>query len=218
MLAYERDRTVVDCGYGLVSLDAAVVEVAWPHEWPRLTCCVGCAESAHFCALLGTGAVECWGDRFVGQLGDGSEAGQPRVVPLPVQGLPAIVDIDSGPGHVCAVGADHSVWCWGSNREGQLGDGGMTTQPRPVRVRGLEEVRPVALALGSIHSCALLDDGGVACWGAPWAFGERGDRRTAHVLDTQRPIVELIAGDDFTCGRDAEGGVVCGGYAEAGHF
>jgi hypothetical protein len=203
-----------------VVLDAAVLEVAFPHELPRITCSVGCAESAHFCALLESGSVECWGDRFVGQLGDGSEAGVPRTVPLSVEGLPAIIDIDSGPGHVCALGVDHSVWCWGSNLEGQLGDGGMTTRTRPVRVGGLAGVRPIALALGSYHSCALLDDGGVACWGAPWAFGERGDRRTARVLDVPRPIVELLAGHDFTCGRDADGGVFCGGYSysEEDHF
>lgn len=213
------DRAVAECGGALVSFAAPVVEIVYPHERAPLTCCVGCAYSAHWCALLSSGSVACWGDRFVGQLGDGSESQATQTMPHEVEGLPSVVDLDSGPGHVCALGEDGSVWCWGSNIEGQLGDGSVTTRSRPVRVRNLEGVRPVALALGSYHSCAILDDGRLACWGAPWAFGERGERRTARVVALNRPIVELFAGYDFTCVRDDAGGVWCGGldlYATLG--
>jgi alpha-tubulin suppressor-like RCC1 family protein len=206
------DRTVVDCDGTRTVLDVPVIEVVRDHEILRLSCCGGCAESHHTCALLQGGTVACWGDRFVGQLGTGSVVRPARLAPLPVEGLPPIVDLDSGPAHICAIGADTSVWCWGWNVEGQLGDGSRATRRRPVRVRGLEGLRPVALSLGSDHSCALLDDGRVACWGAPWGYGETDRTRTARVVSVPRPVVELYADNDFTCVRDDRSAVWCGGF------
>lgn len=213
---FPADHTVVDCVGSRTVLDAPAIEIVRDHEILRLSCCGGCAESRHACALIEGGTVVCWGDRFVGQLGNGSVVRPPRLAPLPVAGLPQIIDIDSGPAHVCALGADASVWCWGWNLEGQLGDGTTTTRMQPVRVRGLQGLRPSALALGTDHSCALLDDGRVACWGAPWAYGESRRARTARVLSVPRPVVELYAGNDFTCVRDDRGAVWCGGLEISG--
>jgi hypothetical protein len=103
------DRTVVDCDGTRTVLDVPVIEVVRDHEILRLSCCGGCAESHHTCALLQGGTVACWGDRFVGQLGTGSVVRPARLAPLPVEGLPPIVDLDSGPAHICAIGADTSV-------------------------------------------------------------------------------------------------------------
>ena len=68
--------------------------------------------------------------------------------------------------------ASGNVTCWGNNTFGQLGDGTsleanytarpLNTRP-PVDLGGLSAA---AVAVGSLHSCALLDDGGVKCWGA----------------------------------------------------
>jgi len=87
-------------------------------------------------ALRDDGVLYMWGLDETGQLGQGRPLGMSNV-PLVVPGLPAIVDMDGGwgpLGHALAVGRDGSVWAWGRNNDGQLGDGTRTDRATPVRV------------------------------------------------------------------------------------
>lgn len=90
---------------------------------------------AHFtCALLEDGQVRCWGSNSHGQLG---RANFPNVVQkshrdLPAEGLHDVVALDAGEAHVCAVQSDGTVWCWGANDHGQLGDGTNEYKRAPV--------------------------------------------------------------------------------------
>ena len=61
--------------------------------------------------------------------------------------------LSAGAGHTCAVEHDGRVSCWGSNPDGQLGDGSETDSPLPTRLSGLAGIRGVAA--GSYHTCAL---------------------------------------------------------------
>jgi len=78
-----------------------------------------------------------------------------------------------GANHTCAIAADRSLRCWGSNRAGQLGDGTTTDRPTPTVVPGLLNVRAVAAAQQQ-NTCALLADGSMYCWGDN-AWGQIGD-------------------------------------------
>jgi alpha-tubulin suppressor-like RCC1 family protein len=85
------------------------------------------------CALKSDGSVWCWGANNVGQLGDGTTVN--RNVPAPVKGLVSgVVSIDLGQSHACAVKSDGSVWCWGGNSTGQVGDGTTFSRGVPVQV------------------------------------------------------------------------------------
>ena len=66
--------------------------------------------------------------------------------------------------HACAITAEHEVRCWGYNRFGQLGDGTTDDRWTPVEVVGVEQ-DVLAVAVGGRHTCALLADGGLSCWG-----------------------------------------------------
>jgi len=115
------------------------------------------------CARTGT-ALRCIGTNGDGELGNGMVSGALRYT-TPVLLGPGLTSVGtSGVGHhACAV-VDAGVWCWGKNDRGQLGDGLMTSQNRPVRVLGLNE--PMAkVAVGAEHSCAMSVSGGVWCWG-----------------------------------------------------
>ncbi|MEZ4434630.1 MAG: RCC1 domain-containing protein [bacterium] len=124
------------------------------------------------CALLPGGAVECWGSRLYGRLGDGSTEGS-RVEGAPVVGLPPVVELVGGFDFTCGRTAEGAVWCWGGDIEGEQGNGdgsddgssddGSGDAPTAHRLA----LRPArALAAGARHACAIADDETVWCWGA----------------------------------------------------
>jgi alpha-tubulin suppressor-like RCC1 family protein len=96
------------------------------------------------CALTGDGYAYCWGADDAGQLGDGApKPSSPAPVrvkgPANVGLLGSVQAIAPGRRHVCALLADHTVWCWGKNDRGQLGDGTFVDSLYPVKVKGLPE-------------------------------------------------------------------------------
>ena len=101
--------------------------------------------------------------------------------PVPVPGLTGVVAMAAGGDHSLALKSDGTVWAWGDNYYGQLGDGTTTNQPSPVQVPGLTGV--IAVAAGYSHSLAVKNDGTVWAWGynatASWATGRRSNRTIA---------------------------------------
>lgn len=133
----------------------------------------------HSIALKSDGTVWTWGENNSGQLGRITEAlcdGYPcGTSPAQVPGLADIVDIAAGEDHNVALGRDGTVWTWGWNNAGQLGDGSTTDSWTPVQVSGLSGV--IDIAAGRLHTLALRNDGTVLAWG--WNnVGQLGDRTT----------------------------------------
>jgi alpha-tubulin suppressor-like RCC1 family protein len=84
--------------------------------------------------------------------------------------LSGVTKLSAGSSHMCAVKGDRTVWCWGANgTNGQLGDGSYVQKSTPVMVPGITNA--IDVGAGEIHTCALLDDGSVTCWG----FGGHGE-------------------------------------------
>ncbi|MCL4280867.1 MAG: T9SS type A sorting domain-containing protein [Flavobacteriales bacterium] len=123
-------------------------------------------------ALRADGSVWTWGDNMWGQMGNGTT--DRNHVPAQVPGLSDIVAIADqiGQGHICAVRNDGTVWTWGYNLKGQLGNGTNTDSNVPVQVSGLDDV--VAVSCGMEHTLALKADGTAWAWGRN-ASGELGD-------------------------------------------
>lgn len=129
-------------------------------------------------ALAGTANASLlgWGDNGHGELGAGFN-GPPH---LPVEAAPSLdgaVQVASTYFSSYALMADGTVWAWGGNLWGQLGDGDRATHIAPVQVQGLTGVTQIAA--GGAHAIALLADGRVATWGAD-GWGTLGNGTTAH--------------------------------------
>ena len=132
----------------------------------------------HSVALGSDGTVFAWGRNFFGQLGDGTTTQRlgARGGPGHLAGVTAVA---AGEGSTYALKSDGTVWAWGHNNEGQLGDGTKTDRYTPVRVQGLTNV--VAIAAGEVHAIALKSDGTVWAWGNN-LFGTLGDGTTNPAL------------------------------------
>jgi alpha-tubulin suppressor-like RCC1 family protein len=130
--------------------------------------------SSHACAVNLDGSVACWGQGAFGTLGR-DLASSP--VPVAVPGIAGATGVALGNEHTCAVLADGTVWCWGNNSSGQLGNGdlnGTVSVYNPSLVVGVAGA--TVIAAGDDHSCALLSDLTVKCWGQD-ANGDLGDGR-----------------------------------------
>ncbi len=120
------------------------------------------AGDDHTCAIRGNGETWCWGDGFLGELGDG--LGQRHSTPGRA-GIAGAVHLAGGIEHTCAVVGGGKVRCWGKGLQGQLGSGDIVLlEALPVDVRGIGDA--VQVATGSEFSCAAHATRGAACWGA----------------------------------------------------
>jgi alpha-tubulin suppressor-like RCC1 family protein len=172
------------------------------------------ARDEHVCAMLGSGAVRCWGDNAFDQLGDRTFTDQPA--PVAVQNLGGVVMVSAGHQHSCALTFGGVVLCWGRNGSGQLGIG--TTDDRDIPgVVALSGA--VAVAAGSAHSCAVLSGGTVRCWGRN-TFRQLGVSGGNQLLPVDVPgvsgAVSVVAGNNHTCVLKFDGTVVCWGRNAAG--
>lgn len=180
----------------------------------------------HTCALLNNMEVKCWGLNGAGQLGNGTYT--QSLVPVPVTGLTGASAIASGNSHTCAL-VSGGVRCWGDNARGQLGDGSNTRSNVPVDVAGLKGAVS-SIAVGSYHTCALIVDGTVQCWGYN-SYGELGNdssqnsNQPVDVGGGLSGVSGIIAGGDHTCagvgtgakcwGRNDSGQLGNGNYANS---
>lgn len=155
------------------------------------------AGANHAIAIKSDGSLWAWGRNNRGQLGDGTfnDRKIPVAVkvndrpvasgyffwpngsknPVVVKDLWKVTDIAAGMYHSIALRADSTVWTWGRNSYGQLGDGSTKDSSVPIQVKGLSKV--VAIAAGAYHSLAVTSDGSVWAWGLN-AFGQLGEGST----------------------------------------
>lgn len=201
------------------------------------------------CALLNYNQLKCWGWNAYGQLaqGDtvdrGDDAGEMgnALMQIDVRAPRTVVQMETGGEHACAVLDNGRVRCWGRNDRGQLGLGDVDNRGDAPGEMGdnLSTVdlgsgrSALQVAVGNQHSCALLDNGGVKCWGRN-DFGqlgqghnfdkgdgpnELGDFLSEIALDASYGTVTQIAAGGFhTCALFDSGNVQCWGVNDQGQL
>jgi alpha-tubulin suppressor-like RCC1 family protein len=175
----------------------------------------------HTCGLKMDGTVKCWGRNNEGQLGRGTTQNAGNDFPQTITNLSNVVALAAGGYHTCALLAGGSVQCWGSNRDGQAGNAsGADPISAPGPIRTFATVPGVAIAAGGYHSCELMSDGTVMCWGynrdQQVAAGAFGSTHTAVPAPGVAGAVAVTAGAYHSCALLGNGSAACWGYNNDG--
>jgi len=190
------------------------------------------AGGPHACAVMTDGTAACWGDNAFGELGDGT-AGVAVPEPTAVVGLAGIQAITAGAAHTCALEADGSVACWGSDIACEIGDrcapGSQDPSDAapvltPTAVPGLGAAA-LAIQAGAVDraslgfTCALLTGGTISCWGDD-ALGLAPDSATTGIPATAiagvTDAVAMAIGGTFGCDVRSTGAAECWGLGPLG--
>ena len=206
------------------------------------------AGSAHTCAVLDNATVKCWGLNIDGQLGlgdidnrgdDAGEMGDALAAVDLGTGRTAVA-ISAGSTHTCAVLDNATAKCWGAGANGRLGYGDQNSLGDDAGEMGnalaavsLGTGRTVkALSSGDAHTCAILDNNSVKCWGGNGngrlgygdtddrgdTSGEMGDALSAVSLGTSRTANSISLGSGHTCVILDNSEVKCWGNGASGRL
>jgi alpha-tubulin suppressor-like RCC1 family protein len=193
-----------------------------PTEIPKpfVTSIVSSAYTS--CALMKTGEIRCWGDEkamgtYIWDTMKGKD-GSPLAERFTAVSL--------GPFHGCAITTSGGVMCWGNGESGRLGAGVLSILQKngpPLKVVGLDS-GVSAIAAGGGHACALLNTGGVKCWGDN-SMGQLGtgseEKNSAEPVDVpglSSGVAIIKSSYANTCVAMESGGVKCWGNGKYGQL
>lgn len=190
------------------------------------------------CGIISLGRGYCWGIDDQGQLGAVADSScfedtnvLPKNRPCSIDPLRINADlsftaVSAGDSSACGVASDGRAYCWGSNTEGQLGNGEVSVGAAPHLVTSA--LRFNAISVGGFHACAIATDGTAYCWGQD-VFGELGDGRVENSTTPIPVIVDQVAGthvsfavisadSTHSCGVATTGATYCWGLNSRGQL
>jgi len=208
------------------------------------------AGQYHTCAKLDNSQVICWGRNDKGQLGQGnknqigdsnsSAVSSASVVDVSSDTTDAVIEITAGANHTCVRTFEGEIKCWGKNSFGQLGvgtvanisdDGSLSQMGGNLAAVALGTGRKaISVSSGFDHTCALMDNSQVKCWGSN-EFGQLGQDDTTNVGDSNvadvsndsaialgSTVIQVSAGGNHTCALLDDGSLKCWGKNQVGQL
>lgn len=155
-------------------------------------------------AICSDSVLRAWGDNSAGQLGDGTYIH--KYTPTSVNGLTKDINaIEAGGAHTLALKNDGTVWSWGVNNSGELGDGTTVNRNIPGQVIGLTEI--TAISAGNGYSLALKKDSTVWMWGYCYATGTVTVNTTPAKIDELNEVIAIYAGPFHALALKSDGTV-----------
>lgn len=172
------------------------------------------------------GTVYGWGNNYIRWAVDdgveytlGTGEGQTNVFTPAVVNI-AATQLSAGPQHAVARARDGTVWTWGSNRSGQLGNGTTTYSPTPIQVSSLSNI--ITVGAGDSHNIALRNDGTIWAWGdngtGQLGDGTTTDRLTPVLIGSLSNVVTLAAGSFHNLALRSDGTVWGWGWSVNGEI
>jgi len=182
------------------------------------------AGSHHTLALKKDGTLWAWGFNYYGQLGIGTNEWEDfRSAPVQVGAERDWAAVSAGGGHTLALKKDGSLWAWGLNDDGQLGDNTTTRHNAPVRVG--TDTDWAAISAGGYHSLALKSDGSLWAWGlnsvGQLGIGTSGVKnflKTPVRVGTEKNWLDISAGDSHSLALKNESGIAGSLWAWGDNF
>ncbi|HMI57476.1 MAG TPA: hypothetical protein VK511_05475, partial [Gemmatimonadaceae bacterium] len=138
----------------------------------------------------------------------------PPEEPLPpMRAAPSFATVVAGSTHSCGITENASLYCWGRDDQGQLGDSATSESPLPVAVAPSLKWRTVSV--GGSHSCGITTDGATYCWGSSVA-GQLGSDTLGTITAPYRmekapSFVKISSGENHTCAITTDGKLYCWG-------
>ena len=164
----------------------------------------------HSAAITTDGSLYMWGYGEDGELGNG-EAGEEAFNTTPIKIMDKVESVSLGCYHSAAITTDGSLYMWGNNDYGQLGDG--TTEDSSTPVKIMDNVASVSL--GDFHSTAITTDSSLYMWGNNWN-GQLGNGTTENRYSTplkiMNSVVSVSLGGDHSAAITADGSLYTWGY------
>jgi len=178
------------------------------------------AGGNHSCAVLSSGAVQCWGLNTKGQLGNGSTINSN--IPVYVSGISNATSVSAQGDSSCAVIGSGAIQCWGANNFGQLGNGSTTNSNIPLSVSGISNATSISTGSTGGHFCAVLSSGAVQCWG----YNSYGQLGNGSITNSNSPVsvsgisnaISVSAGSFHSCAVLAGGAIKCWGFSTLGQL
>lgn len=169
--------------------------------------------------LLNNGVIKCWGAGVI-MFGHAAMVGS-DMLPLNV----TYQAVDLGDGHACGLTTDGRVFCWGTNRYGELGIGSIDTFQLQAATFTAHEVsglsgRASAISAGGRTSCALMESGEVMCWGLMRVINNKAYISTTAMAipELSNEVMAIAGGYGYTCARLKNGNVKCWGLNKGGQL
>ncbi|MFO0754996.1 MAG: EGF domain-containing protein [Byssovorax sp.] len=197
------------------------VSIGAGKTWKRVV--VGRTHTCGIATDAGTDTLFCWGQDANGELGNGPGV-TPSLMPAAINATPGNAspwsELAAGLNHTCAVRKDGTLWCWGRNAAGQLGDGTLTSRPDPKQVVGASDW--VDVAASGDFTCGLRANGALYCWG-------RNDSAQLGLGDVNSPVSSpqkvgngfysaVDTGSNHACAVATNGGLWCWGRNASGEL
>lgn len=183
------------------------------------------------CGITVDRDLECWGDQYAGQVGNGVTDSSFLTLPVKLDSLTNVVDVSANHDFACAVSGGGDLYCWGSNSNGKLGVDSLSASfSTPQRVVTGEQGHAsgflagvASVSVGDSHACARTVTGSVYCWG--WnTHGQAGDgtnttpRRSPRAVSGLSGVVQLGIQGSASCALKNDGTVWCWGYGSDGQL
>jgi alpha-tubulin suppressor-like RCC1 family protein len=191
------------------------------------------AGNGHVCGLKTDGIADCWGWNSTGQLGTSTTescgSGNPcSTTPVAVSGGLSFATISAGDGFTCGLPTSGTLYCWGGDSVGELGNGTTTSSAAPVPVVGGLTFAAVSTSFGYYHACGVTTAGKAYCWGQNDS-GELGAVTTEtcdSVACSTTPIAvsgqltfsAIAAGGQYSCGINLDSAAYCWGANTIGQL
>jgi alpha-tubulin suppressor-like RCC1 family protein len=179
------------------------------------------AGSAFTCARHESGSLYCWGNGASGQLGlgDFDDRNTPKKVVTTIKDW---ASVDASGSHVCARRAAGSIYCWGNNGSGELGQGAGNPDDRSTPGKVGTSTSWKSVSTGGAATCALHENAAIYCWGSNGqghlGIGNVGDKSSPTKIPAPTKWTSVSVGQLHTCARHATGSLYCWGYNNDGQL